>query len=85
MGPPSRSAPGVQAEPARGGCPGRLAGVERQLLPELLERALAAHGPQVTADLVEPLTLVERLVLHELVTKLLAHSARGPVQGPARS
>ncbi|MEH0541575.1 MarR family winged helix-turn-helix transcriptional regulator [Streptomyces sp. NPDC054884] len=52
---------------------------------ELLERALAAHGPQVTADLVEPLTPVERLVLRELVTKLLAHSARGPVQGPARS
>ena len=51
---------------------------------ELLERALAVHVPQLTADLVEPLTLVERLMLRELVTKLLAHSARGTVQGPAR-
>ncbi|MDX3517914.1 MarR family winged helix-turn-helix transcriptional regulator [Streptomyces scabiei] len=51
---------------------------------DALERALAAHAPQVTADLVEPLTPVERLILRELVTKLLAHSARGTVQGPVR-
>ncbi|MDX3612165.1 MarR family transcriptional regulator [Streptomyces europaeiscabiei] len=30
---------------------------------ERLERALAVHVPQVTADLVEPLTPVERLIL----------------------
>ena len=51
---------------------------------ELLERALAAHVPQVTADLMEPLTPVEWLILRELVNKLLAHSSRGTVQGPAR-
>ncbi|MFF7048152.1 MarR family winged helix-turn-helix transcriptional regulator [Streptomyces griseorubiginosus] len=51
---------------------------------ELLERALAAHVPQLTADLVEPLTLVEQMMLRELVTKLLAHSTRGTVQGPAQ-
>ena len=49
---------------------------------DLLERALAAHVPQITADLLEPLTPVERLILRELVTKLLAHSARGTVRPP---
>ncbi|NEA99611.1 MarR family transcriptional regulator [Streptomyces sp. SID13726] len=49
---------------------------------EALERALAAHVPQMTADLMEPLTPVERLILRELVTKLLVHSARGPVRVP---
>ena len=50
---------------------------------DLLERALAAHVPQMTADLMEPLTIIERLILRELVTKLLAHSARGTVATPA--
>lgn len=50
---------------------------------DLLERALAAHVPQMTADLMEPLTVIERLILRELVTKLLAHSARGTVATPA--
>ena len=49
---------------------------------ELLERALAAHVPQMTSDLVEPLTETERLILRELVTKLLTHSSRGTVQPP---
>lgn len=47
---------------------------------ELLERALAAHVPQITRDLMDPLTPVERLILRELVTKLLTHSVRGTVQ-----
>ncbi|MDK1346984.1 MarR family transcriptional regulator [Streptomyces sp. 378] len=51
---------------------------------ELLGRALAAHVPQITADLLEPLTPIERLILRELVNKLTAHGARGAVQGPAR-
>lgn len=46
---------------------------------ELLDRALAAHAPQITGDLLEPLTPVEQLILRELVTKLLAHSTRGTV------
>ncbi|KJK34666.1 MarR family transcriptional regulator [Lentzea aerocolonigenes] len=46
---------------------------------ELLRRALEAHVPQINAALLEPLTTVERLILRELVTKLLAHSSRGPV------
>jgi DNA-binding MarR family transcriptional regulator len=46
---------------------------------ELLRRALEAHVPQITAAVVDPLTPVERLILRELVTKLLAHSARGLV------
>ncbi|MEU1317188.1 MarR family winged helix-turn-helix transcriptional regulator [Streptomyces tibetensis] len=50
---------------------------------ELLERALTAHVPQITADLMEPLTPAERLMLRELVTKLLAHCARGTVSPPA--
>ncbi|MGC7101746.1 MarR family winged helix-turn-helix transcriptional regulator [Amycolatopsis lurida] len=48
---------------------------------DLLRRALEAHIPQITADLVDPLTKVERLILRELVTKLLAGSSRGPVRG----
>ncbi|WP_086668025.1 MarR family winged helix-turn-helix transcriptional regulator [Lentzea kentuckyensis] len=48
---------------------------------ELLRRALEAHVPQITADLVDPLTPVERLVLRELVTKLLTRSSRGAVRG----
>ncbi len=47
----------------------------------LLHRALVAHVPQVTGDLLGPLTPVERLVLRELVTKLLTHSSRGAVKG----
>ncbi|MFD9042523.1 MarR family winged helix-turn-helix transcriptional regulator [Streptomyces bottropensis] len=50
---------------------------------DLLDRALAAHVPQMTADLMEPLTVIERLILRELVTKLLAHSTRGTVATPA--
>lgn len=49
---------------------------------ELLRRALEAHVPQITAAIVDPLTPVERLVLRELITKLLAHSSRGPVAHP---
>jgi hypothetical protein len=37
----------------------------------------------MTADLMEPLTVIERLILRELVTKLLAHSTRGTVATPA--
>jgi DNA-binding MarR family transcriptional regulator len=48
---------------------------------ELLHRALEAHVPQITADLLDPLTPVERLILRELVTKLLDRSSRGPVRG----
>ncbi|MCF0080862.1 MarR family winged helix-turn-helix transcriptional regulator [Streptomyces lomondensis] len=51
---------------------------------ELLERALAAHVPQITADLMEPLTPVERMILRELVSKPLTHSARGTVPEPSR-
>ncbi|MCQ9179661.1 MarR family transcriptional regulator [Streptomyces sp. IBSBF 2953] len=51
---------------------------------ERLGRALAAHVPQITADLMEPLTPVERLILRELVNKLTAHSSRGAVQSPRR-
>ncbi|GAA0297921.1 hypothetical protein GCM10009540_16390 [Streptomyces turgidiscabies] len=50
---------------------------------ELLERALAAHVPQITADLMQPLTVTEQLILRELVTKLLSHSARGTVSPPS--
>jgi DNA-binding MarR family transcriptional regulator len=39
----------------------------------LLWRALEAHVPQVTEDVLGPLTPVERLILRELVTKLLTH------------
>ncbi|NNN30618.1 MarR family transcriptional regulator [Streptomyces sp. S3(2020)] len=48
----------------------------------LLDRALAAHVPQLTGDLFAPLTPVERLILRELVTKLLASTPRGTTQGP---
>lgn len=47
---------------------------------DLLRRALEAHVPQITADLFDPLTPVERLILRELVTKLLSHSSRGAVK-----
>jgi DNA-binding MarR family transcriptional regulator len=47
---------------------------------DLLRRALEAHVPQITEDLFDPLTPVERLILRELVTKLLTHSSRGPVK-----
>ena len=50
---------------------------------DLLERALAAHVPQMTVGLMGPLTAVERLILRELVTKLLADSTRGTVATPA--
>ncbi|MFC8676985.1 MarR family winged helix-turn-helix transcriptional regulator [Streptomyces griseorubiginosus] len=40
-----------------------------------LTRALEAHVPQVTADLLEPLTQVERLILRELVSKVLTSDA----------
>ncbi|MFD4511227.1 MarR family winged helix-turn-helix transcriptional regulator [Streptomyces sp. NPDC058457] len=47
---------------------------------DLLNRALEAHVPQVTADLLEPLTRVERLILRELVSKVLASTAQGRQQ-----
>ncbi|WP_330275753.1 MarR family transcriptional regulator [Lentzea sp. NBC_00516] len=50
---------------------------------EALRRALEAHVPQITAALFDPLTTVERLILRELVTKLLAHSPRGLVRDNA--
>jgi DNA-binding MarR family transcriptional regulator len=45
-----------------------------------LRKALHAHVPQINQDLLAPLTPVERLILRELVTKLLARSSRGPVK-----
>ena len=45
-----------------------------------LKRALQMYVPQLTGDLLDPLTPVERLIQRELVGKLLAHSARGPVR-----
>ncbi|MEH1124188.1 MarR family transcriptional regulator [Micromonospora sp. CPCC 206061] len=45
-----------------------------------LRQALQAHVPQINQDLFDRLTPVERLILRELVTKLLTHSTRGPVQ-----
>jgi DNA-binding MarR family transcriptional regulator len=49
-----------------------------------LRRALEAHVPQINHDLLGPLTPVERLILRELVTKVLTHSTRGlaPTQRP---
>ena len=47
---------------------------------QLLHRALEAHVPQITAELLDPLTPVERLILRELVTKLLDRSSRGAVR-----
>jgi DNA-binding MarR family transcriptional regulator len=49
----------------------------------LLERALQLHVPELAKDLFDPLTPVERLILQELVTKLLARSERGPVERPS--
>ncbi|WP_207921465.1 MarR family winged helix-turn-helix transcriptional regulator [Micromonospora sp. KC721] len=46
-----------------------------------LQQALRAHVPQINQDLLGPLTPVERLILRELVTKVLLNSARGPVAG----
>jgi len=47
---------------------------------QLLERALRAHVPQINRDLLAPLTTIERLVLRELVTKVLVpHVRRGSV------
>ncbi|MDX3638572.1 MarR family winged helix-turn-helix transcriptional regulator [Streptomyces sp. MB09-02B] len=51
---------------------------------DLLARALRAHIPQLTGDLLDPLTRVERLILRELVTKLLTHSSRGTVRRPTQ-
>lgn len=50
-----------------------------------LRQALQAHVPQIHRDLLEPLTPVERLILRELVTKVLRHSSRGPVQDASQS
>ena len=47
-----------------------------------LQQALEAHVPQINQDLLGPLTTVERLILRELVTKVLAYSARGLVPNP---
>ncbi|MEU6261245.1 MarR family transcriptional regulator [Streptomyces sp. NPDC047043] len=52
---------------------------------EQLTRALEAHVPQVTADLLEPLTRVERLILRELVSKVLAGAAGGSQQAASGS
>lgn len=46
--------------------------------------ALRAHAPQVDQDLLGSLTPTERLILRELVTKVLAHSRRGPAERPSR-
>lgn len=43
-----------------------------------LHQALRAHVPQINQDVLAPLTTVERLVLRELVAKMLRHSTRGP-------
>lgn len=45
-----------------------------------LRQALRAHVPQINQDLLAPLTPVERLILRELVSKVLMHSARGPAK-----
>ncbi|TDB74390.1 MarR family winged helix-turn-helix transcriptional regulator [Micromonospora sp. KC723] len=49
-----------------------------------LRRALQAHVPQVNQDLLGALTPVERLILRELVTKVLEHSPRGLVQNESQ-
>lgn len=50
---------------------------------ERLREALRAHVPQINQDLLGSLTVIERLVLRELVTKVLTHSARGLGPDPA--
>lgn len=47
-----------------------------------LQQALQAHVPQINQDLLGSLTPVERLILRDLVSKVLAHSSRGLVHEP---